>query len=205
MKDMNENQINGRLFNPYIIEERQLNITQLDVFSRLMMDRILFLSGEVVGDTMDTLVAQLLFLDSLNHDPIHVYINSGGGECYSGLELISVMKFIKSPVYTTVLGLAASMGAVIASSGEKGHRTALPYSRFMIHQPSSGIGYSTFKDQAIHLKEMENLKIDLYKVLAENSGQTLEQIEALCDRDNWMKADEAIQMGFLDAIVERKE
>ena len=97
------------------------------------------------------------------------------------------------------------MGAVIASSGEKGHRTALPYSRFMIHQPSSGIGYSTFKDQAIHLKEMENLKIDLYKVLAENSGQTLEQIEALCDRDNWMKADEAIQMGFLDAIVERKD
>ena len=135
----------------------------------------------------------------------HLYINSGGGECYSGLELISVMKFIKSPVYTTVLGLAASMGAVIASSGEKGHRTALPYSRFMIHQPSSGIGYSTFKDQAIHLKEMENLKQDLYKVLAENSGKSIEEIEELCDRDKWMKADEAIQMGFLDSIVERKE
>ena len=187
-----EEKIDGRLFNPYIIEERQLNITQLDVFSRLMMDRILFLSGEVVGDTMDTLVAQFL------------YINSQGGECYSGLELISVMRFIKSPVYTTVLGLAASMGAVIASSGEKGHRYALPYSRFMIHQPSSGIGYSTFKDQAIHLKEMENLKQDLYKVLAENSGQSLEQIEALCDRDNWMKADEAIKLGFLDSVVERK-
>ena len=157
-----EKEIKDRLFNPYIIEERQLNITQLDVFSRLMMDRILFLSGEVVGDTMDTLVAQLLFLDSLNHDPIHLYINSGGGECYSGLELISVMKFIKSPVYT-------------------------------------------FKDQAIHLKEMENLKLDLYKVLAENSGKTVEEIEALCDRDNWMKADEAIQMGFLDAVVERKD
>ena len=170
---MKENTINpkDRLFNPYIIEERPLNITQLDVFSRLMMDRILFLSGEVVGDTMDTLVAQLLFLDSLNHDPIHLYINS----------------------------------AVIASSGEKGHRSALPYSRFMIHQPSSGIGYSTFKDQAIHLKEMESLKQDLYKVLADNSGQSLEEIEALCDRDKWMKADEAIQMGFLDNIVERKE
>ena len=202
---MKEEKINGRLFNPYIIEERQLNITQLDVFSRLMMDRILFLSGEVVGDNMDTLVAQLLFLDSLNHDPIHLYINSAGGECYSGLELISVMKFIKSPVYTTVLGLAASMGAVIASSGEKGHRSALPYSRFMIHQPSSGIGYSTFKDQAIHLKEMESLKQDLYQVLAENSGQTIEQIEALCDRDNWLKADEAIKLGFLDNIVERKD
>ena len=182
---MKENKIDGRLYNPYIIEERQLNITQLDVFSRLMMDRILFLSGEVVGDTMDTLVAQLLFLDSVNHDPINLYINSQGGECYSGLELISVMKFIKSPVYTTVLGLVA-----------------LPYSRFMIHQPSSGIGYSTFKDQAIHLKEMENLKQDLYKVLAENSGQTIDQIETLCDRDNWMKADEAIKLGFLDSIIQ---
>jgi ATP-dependent Clp protease protease subunit len=198
---MKENKIDNRLFNPYIIEERQLNITQLDVFSRLMMDRILFLSGEVVGDNMDTLVAQLLFLDSVNHDPINLYINSQGGEVYSGLELISVMRFIKSPVYTTVLGLAASMGAVIASSGEKGHRNALPYSRFMIHQPSSGIGYSTFKDQAIHLKEMESLKQDLYKILAENSGQSIDQIEALCDRDKWMKAEEAISMGFLDSVI----
>jgi len=198
---MKENKIDNRLFNPYIIEERQLNITQLDVFSRLMMDRILFLSGEVVGDNMDTLVAQLLFLDSVNHDPINLYINSQGGEVYSGLELISVMRFIKSPVYTTVLGLAASMGAVIASSGEKGHRNALPYSRFMIHQPSSGIGYSTFKDQAIHLKEMESLKQDLYKSLAENSGQSIDQIEALCDRDKWMKAEEAISMGFLDSVI----
>ena len=198
---VNNNLPNGRLFNPYIIEERQLNITQLDVFSRLMMDRILFLSGEVVGDNMDTLVAQLLFLDSVNHDPINLYINSQGGEVYSGLELISVMRFIKSPVYTTVLGLAASMGAVIASSGEKGHRNALPYSRFMIHQPSSGIGYSTFKDQAIHLKEMESLKQDLYKILAENSGQSIDEIEALCDRDKWMKAEEAIKMGFLDSVI----
>jgi ATP-dependent Clp protease protease subunit len=198
---MKENKIDNRLFNPYIIEERQMNITQLDVFSRLMMDRILFLSGEVVGDNMDTLVAQLLFLDSVNHDPINLYISSQGGEVYSGLELISVMRFIKSPVYTTVLGLAASMGAVIASSGEKGHRTALPYSRFMIHQPSSGIGYSTFKDQAIHLKEMESLKQDLYKILAENSGQSIDQIEALCDRDKWMKAEEAIKMGFLDSVI----
>lgn len=194
----------NRLFNPYVIEERQLNITQLDVFSRLMMDRILFLSGEVVGDTMDTLVAQLLFLDSVNHDPINLYINSGGGECYSGLELISVMRFIQSPVYTTVLGLAASMGAVIASSGEKGHRRALPYSRFMIHQPSSGVGYSTFRDQEIHLKEMESLKQDLYQVLADNSGQSVEQVEVLCDRDKWMKPIEAIELGFLDAIVEHK-
>ena len=149
------------VFCPNIVEERQLNITHIDVYSRLMMDRIIFLSGEVNGDTMDTIVAQMLFLDSQNHSPINLYINSGGGECYSGLELVSVMRFIESPVHTTVLGLAASMGAVIASNGEKGHRKALPYSRFMIHQPSSGVGYSTFRDQQIHLQEMENLKHDL--------------------------------------------
>jgi len=196
--------IKDSYIHPYILEERQLNVATLDVYSRLMLDRILFLSGEVVGEAMDTLVAQLLFLDSVNHDPINLYINSGGGECYSGLELVSVMQYIKSPVYTTVLGLAASMGAVIASSGEKGHRRALPYSRFMIHQPSSGVGYSTFRDQQIHLQEMEALKLDLYKVLAENSGQSVDEIEKLCDRDNWMKPDEAIRLGFLDSVIERK-
>ena len=191
----------GRILNPYVIEERPLNITQLDVYSRLMMDRILFLSGEVCADTMDTLVAQMLFLDAQSNDPINLYITSGGGECYSGLELVSVMRHIKSPVYTTILGCAASMGAVIASSGEKGHRRALKYSRFMIHQPSSGVGYSTFRDQQIHLKEMESLKWDLYEVLAENSGKTKEEIEQLCDRDNWMKPQEAIANGFIDSIV----
>lgn len=198
---MANKKIDNQLFSPYVIEERHLNITQLDVFSRLMMDRILFLSGEVTSDSMDTLVAQMLFLNSINHEPIHLYINSGGGECYAGLELVSVMNYIESPVFTTVLGLAASMGAVIASNGEKGHRKALPYSRFMIHQPSSGVGYSTFRDQQIHLKEMESLKQDLYHVLAINSGQTIEDIEKLCDRDNWMKPHEAISMGFLDQIV----
>ncbi len=192
------------VFCPNIVEERSLNMTVLDVYSRLMMDRIIFLSGEVNGDKMDTIVAQMLFLDSLNHNPIHLYINSGGGECYSGLELVSVMRYIESPVYTTVLGLAASMGAVIASNGEKGHRKALPYSRFMIHQPSSGVGYSTFRDQQIHLREMESLKHDLYEVLSQNSGQSIEDIESLCDRDNWMKPDEAIRLGFLDEIIERR-
>lgn len=192
--------------NPTIVEEHPLNVSQMDVYSRLLMDRILFLSGTVCSDNMDILVAQLLFLDSQNHDSIHLYINSGGGECYSGLELISVMNYIKSPVYTTVLGMAASMGAVIASSGEKGHRKALPYSRFMIHQPLSGIPPMTqYSDQLIHLKEMESLKTDLYDILAKNSGHSLDEIERLCDRDNWMKPQEAIKSGFLDAIVERAE
>lgn len=193
------------VFCPNIVEERQLNITHIDVYSRLMMDRIIFLSGEVNGDTMDTIVAQMLFLDSQNHSPINLYINSGGGECYSGLELVSVMRFIESPVHTTVLGLAASMGAVIASNGEKGHRKALPYSRFMIHQPSSGVGYSTFRDQQIHLQEMENLKRDLYEVLSQNSGRPIDEIEQLCDRDKWMKPEEAIRLGFLDEVIERRQ
>lgn len=201
---MEDNKIKD-VFCPNIVEERQFNMSVIDVYSRLMMDRIIFLGGEVNGDRMDTIVAQMLFLDSLNHEPINLFINSGGGECYSGLELVSVMRYIKSPVHTTVLGLAASMGAVIASSGEKGHRKALPYSRFMVHQPSSGVGYSTFRDQQIHLKEMESLKHDLYEVLSQNSGQSIEEIERLCDRDNWMKPDEAIRLGFLDEIVERKE
>ena len=191
------------IFCPKIVEERQLNATVLDVYSRLMMDRIIFLSGEVNADKMDTIVAQMLFLEYLNHEPINLFINSGGGECYSGLELVSVMRYIKSHVYTTVLGLAASMGAVIASNGEKGYRKAFPYSRFMVHQPSSGVGYSTFRDQQIHLKEMENLKFDLYEVLSQNSGQSIEEIERLCDRDNWMKPQEAIKLGFLDEVVMR--
>lgn len=192
------------IFCPNIVEERPLNMTIIDVYSRLMMDRIIFLSGEVNGDKMDTIVAQMLFLNSLNHNPIHLYINSGGGECYAGLELVSVMRYIESPVYTTVLGLAASMAAVIASNGEKGHRKALPYSRFMIHQPSSGVGYSTFRDQQIHLEEMQSLKHDLYEVLADNSGQSIEEIERMCDRDNWMKAEEAIKLGFLDEVIQNK-
>lgn len=201
---MKEQEIKNQLW-PNIVEERPMNVTVIDVYSRLMMDRIIFLSGDVQADKMDTIVAQMLFLDSLNHNPIHLFINSGGGECYSGLELVSVMRHIKSPVHTTVLGIAASMAAVIASGGEKGHRKAFPYSRFMIHQPSSGMGYSTFRDQQIHLQEMESLKHDLYDVLAQNSGQPIEEIERLCDRNNWMKPEEAIKLGFLDSIVSAEQ
>lgn len=201
---MKDNEIKNLLC-PNIVEERPMNVTVVDVYSRLMMDRIIFLSGDVQGDRMDTIVAQMLFLDSLNHNPIHLFINSGGGECYSGLELVSVMRYIKSPVHTTVLGIAASMAAVIASGGEKGHRKAFPYSRFMIHQPSSGMGYSTFRDQQIHLQEMESLKHDLYDVLAQNSGQPVEEIERLCERDKWMKPKEAIKLGFLDGIVSSEQ
>lgn len=191
---------------PTIIEEREaaMRMTEMNVFSRLIQERILFLSGEVEGSTMDTLTAQMLYLDSIDNRPISLYINSGGGDCYSGLELIGVMDFIDSDVNTVVLGMAASMAAVIASNGTKGKRMALPYSRFMIHQPSSYKGYATFKDSKISLEEMESVKNDLYEILAKNSGNSFEEIEAMCDRDKWMKPDEAIAKGFLDSIIEPK-
>ena len=194
------------MLTPYILEERQLNVTQLDVFSRLLYDRIIFLSGEVNEMTMDTIVAQLLYLDSVNGRDINLYCNSAGGDCYSGLELVSVMDFVKSDVSTTVLGLAASMGAVIASSGTKGKRFLLPYSRFMIHQPLSSFGYSKFTDSKIALNEMESVRNDLYGVLASNSGKNFEEIVDLCEHgDKWLKASEVIDLGFADKIIEKKE
>jgi ATP-dependent Clp protease protease subunit len=187
---------------PFILEERKMNVAQLDVFSRLMYDRIIFLSGEVTPESMDTITAQLLYLDSVESRDISIYINSGGGDCYSGLQLVSVMDFVKSNVSTTVLGVAASMAAVIASNGEKGKRFILPYSRFMIHQPSSYNGYSKFTDSKIALQEMESVRNDLYEVLARNSGKTMEETIQLCENgDRWMKAQEAIEMGYIDKIV----
>lgn len=192
---------------PSIVEERDaaMKVTEMNVFSRLIQDRIVFLSGDVTPDSMDVIVAQLLYLDSVDNRDINLYINSGGGDCYSGLELVSVMDFIKSDVSTTVLGLAASMGAVIASNGTKGKRFALPYSRFMIHQPSSAMGSANFTDSKIHLQEMESIRNDLYEVLSKNSGNDVETIIKMCENgDKWMKADEAISLGFLDCKIEKK-
>lgn len=187
---------------PYILEERKMNVSPLDVFSRLMYDRIIFLSGEVTPESMDIITAQLLYLDSIDERDINLYVNSGGGDCYAGLQLVSVMDFIKSNVSTTVLGIAASMAAVIASNGAKGKRFALPYSRFMIHQPSSYSGYSKFTDSKIALKEMESVRNDLYDVLAKNSGKPLEEIITMCENgDYFMKPDEAIKHGFIDTII----
>ena len=193
------------LITPYILEERQLNVATFDIFSRMLLDRIVFLSGEVNATSMDTTVAQLLYLDSVDNRDINIYINSPGGDCYSGLELVSVMDFIKSDVSTTVLGLAASMGAVIASNGAKGKRFLLPYSRFMVHQPLSSFGFSKFTDSKIALKEMESIRNDLYEVLSKNSGKSLNEIIDMCENgDRWMKPQEAIELGFADRIIEKK-
>lgn len=189
---------------PFILEERKMNVAQLDVFSRLMYDRIIFLSGEVTPESMDVITAQLLYLDSVDDRDINIYINSGGGDCYSGLQLVSVMDFIKSNVATTVLGIAASMAAVIASNGEKGKRFILPYSRFMIHQPSSYNGYSKYTDSKIALQEMESVRNDLYEILAKNSGKSIDETIKLCENgDKWMKSQEAIDLGYVDKIISK--
>ena len=195
----------NNIITPTIIEERQMNVAVFDVFSRLVQDRIIFLSGEVNQTSMDVIVAQMLYLDSVDNRDIHLYINSPGGDCYSGLELVSVMDFIKSDVSTTVLGMAASMGSVIASNGTKGKRYALPYSRVMLHQPSSSMGYERFTDSKIHLQEMESVRNDLYEVLARNSGKSFEEIIELCEHgDKWLKGQEAVDLGFIDQIIETK-
>lgn len=203
--DVSKAQVANAITTPYILEERQLNVATYDIFSRLLLDRIVFLSGEVNRESMDTIVAQLLYLDSVDKRDINIYVNSPGGDVYSGLELISVMDYIKSDVSTTVLGLAASMGAAISTSGEKGKRYALPYSRYMIHQPLSNFGYSKYTDSRIALEEMESVREDLYNILSGKSGNDFDKIVELCEHgDKWMKPEQAIELGFIDDIIVKK-
>ena len=188
---------------PFILEERKMNVTQLDVFSRLMYERIVFLSGEVTPESMNTITAQLLYLDSVDNRDINIYINTPGGDCYSGLQLVSVMDFIKSDVATTVLGMAASMGAVIASSGAKGKRFALPNAEIMIHQPLGGTqGQAT--DMEIEVEHMLRIKKNLISIMAENAGKDYETVLADCERNNWMTAKEAMEYGLIDKVVENR-
>lgn len=191
--------------NPYVIEERQMNITSLDIFSRLMLDRQIFLGTGIDGDVANIVVAQLLWLDQQSNGDITIICNSGGGSVYDGLAIIDTMKYINSDVSTNVVGMVASMAAVIASSGTKGKRYILPHSRFMIHQPLSGSdGYKQASDLEIQVNEINNLKRELYEILSENSGLSYEEIEKMADRDNWFTANEAIEKGFLDEIIAKK-
>lgn len=193
---------------PTVIEERSsaMRAVEMNVFSRLIQDRIVFLSDDVTSDSMDVISAQLLYLDSVDESDINLYINSGGGDCYSGLELVSVMDFVSSDISTTVLGLAASMAAVISSSGTKGKRFVLPYSRFMIHQPSSSFGYSKYTDSTIALKEMESVKNDLYEILSKNSGNSIEDVEKMCSNgDLWMKGQQIIDNKWADSVIKSRK
>ncbi len=189
---------------PSILEERQLNVTQMDVFSRLMMDRIIFMGTEVNEYTANVVQAQLLYLDSA--DPgkdISLYLNSPGGSVYAGLGIYDTMQFVSSDVATICTGMAASMGAVLLVAGEKGKRAALPHSRVMIHQPMGGI-QGQASDIEITAREILKLKEELYQIISDHSGQPMDKIIADADRDYWMTAQEALNYGMIDKVYTRK-
>lgn len=186
---------------PYIIEERQLNVAQMDVFSRLMMDRIIFLGDAVTDQVANIIQAQLLFLQSVDAKrDIQIYINSPGGSVYAGLGIYDTMQYITPDVATICTGMAASMGAVLLCAGAKGKRAALKHSRVMIHQPSGG-AQGVASDMEINLREMLKLKKELYHIISEHSGQPYEWVEKSSDRDYWMTSGEAVQFGMIDEVL----
>ena len=190
--------------NPYILEERQLNVTQLDVFSRLMMDRIIFLGTEVNDYTANVLQAQMLYLDSVDSaKDISIYINSPGGSVYAGLGIYDTMQFINSDVQTICTGMAASMAAVLLVAGKEGKRSALPHSRIMIHQPMGG-AQGQASDIEITAREIQKLKKELYTIISEHSHQPFDKVWADSDRDYWMTAQEAKDYGMVDEVLIRK-
>lgn len=189
---------------PYIIEERQLNMTQMDVFSRLMMDRIIFLGTGINDQVANIINAQLLFLESV--DPkkdIQIYLNSPGGSVYAGLGIYDTMQYINPDVATICTGIAASMGAVLLCAGADGKRTALKHSRVMIHQPLGG-AQGQASDIEITAREILKLKKELYDIIAHHSKQSFEKIENDSDRDYWMTSEEAKEYGMVDEVLVRK-
>ena len=196
--------ISDNYISPSILEERQLNVTQMDVFSRLMMDRIIFLGTEINDYTANVIQAQLLYLDSADSDrDINIYLNTPGGSVYAGLGIYDTMQFVKSRVSTICTGLAASMGAVLLVAGEPGMRAALPHSRVMIHQPLGGI-QGQASDIEITAREILKLKEELYQIIAQHSGQSIERIRQDADRDHWMTAQEALEYKMIDKVYTRK-
>ena len=190
--------------NPTILEERELNVTQMDVFSRLMMERIIFLGTGIDADVANIVNAQMLYLSSLSDEDITLNINSPGGEVYSGLAIIDTMNFINNDIQTVCMGMAASMGAVILSAGKKGKRGALKHSRVMIHQPLGG-ARGQASDILIEAEQIKLVKDELCNILADNSGQSFEKVIADCDRDHWLTADEALKYGLIDIIHTNKK
>lgn len=189
---------------PSILEERQLNVTQMDVFSRLMMDRIIFLGTEVNDYTANVIQAQLLYLDSVDSErDISIYLNTPGGSVYAGLGIYDTMQFVRSRVATICTGMAASMGAVLLVAGEKGMRAALPHSRVMIHQPLGGI-QGQASDIEITAREILKLKDELYQIISDHSGQAVKKIRQDADRDYWMTAEEALKYGMIDKVYRRE-
>jgi ATP-dependent Clp protease protease subunit len=191
---------------PYIIEERPMNITQLDVFSRLMKDRIIFLGVPIYSDVANIIQAQLLFLESQDPDrDIQIYMNTPGGSIYAGLGIYDTMQYVKPEISTICTGIAASMGAVLLTAGTKEKRFALPHARVMIHQPI-GSTQGQASDIEIEAREIQKLKKELYEIIASHSGKTYEEVWKDSDRDYWMTAAEAKEYGMIDEVLktERK-
>ncbi len=197
------NSMYGSYISPTIIEERQLNVASMDVFSRLMMDRIIFL-GVPIDDTVANIIqAQLLFLEST--DPtkdIQIYFNSPGGSVHAGLGIYDTMQYISANIATICTGMAASMAAVLLTAGTKGKRTALKHSRVMIHQPMGGASGQA-SELEITVREIMKLKNELYAIISKHSGQTIAQVEKDADRDYWMTSEEAVKYGMIDEVLVR--
>ena len=190
---------------PTIIEERQLNVAQMDVFSRLMMDRIIFLGAPVTDDVANIIQAQLLFLEAADSSKdIRIYINSPGGSVYAGLGIYDTMQLIAPDVSTICTGMAASMAAILLAAGGKGKRTALPHSRVMIHQPLGG-AQGQASDIEITARQILQLKKELYEILATHTGQSYKKIEKDADRDYWLTSEEAVKYGLVDSVIVSKK
>ncbi len=195
--------ING--FTPQVIEERQMNVVGMDVFSRLMMDRIIFLGVPVNDYVANVIQAQLLFLESTdNKRDIQMFINSPGGSVISGLGIYDTMQYVSPEIGTICTGLAASMGAVLLAAGTKGKRTCLPHSRVMIHQPSGGM-QGQFTEMEISYNLIKTMRDELYEIMAKHTGKTFDQIAKDSDRDNWMTSHQAKEYGLVDEVLTRSK
>ena len=188
---------------PYVVEQTSRGERSYDIFSRLLNDRIIFLSEEVNDATASLVAAQLLYLEAQDPDKdIQFYINSPGGSVTAGMAIYDTMRYIKCDVATICVGMAASMGAFLLSAGTKGKRMALPNAEIMIHQPSAGT-QGQITDMAIHMKRLQTIKERMNRILAENTGKSLEEVTAACERDNFMTADEALAFGLVDRVLDR--
>ena len=189
-------------FIPYVVEQTSRGERSFDIFSRLLNDRIIFLSEEVNDTTASLIVAQLLYLEAQDPDKdIQFYINSPGGSVTAGMAIYDTMKYIKCDVATICVGMAASMGAFLLSAGTKGKRLALPNAEIMIHQPSAGT-QGQITDMAIHMKRLQTIKDRMNRIMAENTGRSIEEVTAACERDNFLSAEEALAFGLVDRVLE---
>ena len=190
-------------FIPYVVEQTSRGERSYDIFSRLLNDRIVFLSEEVNDTTASLIVAQMLYLEAQDPDKdIQFYINSPGGSVTAGMAIYDTMQYIKCDVATICVGMAASMGAFLLSAGAKGKRMALPNAEIMIHQPSAGT-QGQITDMAIHMKRLQIIKERMNRIMSENTGRSIEEVTAACERDNFMSAQEAVEFGLIDKVLER--